>query len=160
MVKINISIDQNTLALLHFNDKDNVLKDEIGKLNWNIDRDVVSINSDITKFGNSLNVSGGIIKSSNFQLDGDLTIDFWVYLYTTSYCEILLSINEYSTQRRVMIQRDGNRNSMYLYEKSGSAKSINGLYNNKWNHVAYVSDYNNGYTYIYKWNSLCNKQLL
>ena len=71
----------NTIALLHFDDPNNIVKDEVSKNKWNIIGSGLSINSTNAKFGNALQFNG---TESYLQLQGgitlgggDFTIDWW-----------------------------------------------------------------------------------
>ena len=140
-----MNIVNNTMALFHFNDPENPLKDELGNLKLTLNSGSATITTDHAKFGKCCNLSGAGITSNEFRLEKNITIDFWCYLYTNSYYEnvIFLNCNQqvYSSRGIIRYYSD---NSFYTTRSNqpGSIVTISNLVNNNLSHIAIVIDDN------------------
>ena len=104
------------ISLLHFDDHNNIFKDEFNNISYYHNSGSLTISEDNKKFGtSSMNLSGGTITTSTFS-----------------------SKNGFTVQRE-------NRNGWFYFYNTGDHMDTTGISvsNNVWNHFAYVYDNNN-----------------
>ena len=133
------------ISLLHFDDHNNIFKDEFNNISYYHNSGSLTISEDNKKFGtSSMNLSGGTITTSTFSSKNGFTVDFWFYTYAYAFYEILFGVNEHSNSNSVRIQRE-NRNGWFYFYNTGDHMDTTGISvsNNVWNHFAYVYDNNN-----------------
>ena len=127
-------------SLLHFNNPDDLAKDEVKGVSWQVDGTVLS--SQDGKFGNCLSLTGrGYLYNSkiDLSLDKEWTLDMWVYsevLKYQTFFEIGTAIHVERGNLKIQLS------SMDYWEKS-----LN-LPLNSWAHFALVNQSQTLYAFV------------
>ena len=131
-------IDKNTVALLHFDDASNILKDEIGKFSW-VSYGTLGLADG--KFNDALLLDASsekyIYTDKNYSIldmspGNDFTVDFWFSCITTRLNLL------FSSTKNVMIGAN-DRDITSLVDTNG--KLIVSVYSNSTGNVSYTSDF-------------------
>ncbi|VBB08143.1 fibronectin type iii [Lucifera butyrica] len=150
-------VDQNTLALLHFEDG---VKDECGN-DWIIQNNGVSISQAQVKDGDGsayFNAIGGMYTdaASKFVFDtGDFTIDFWLYYiqgnYEASFGNVVLLLDSResaNSEQPIYITLDSNYKLAFSIEDKVLTSSAGALKPNEWIHITCVRNTGTGYIFV------------
>ena len=140
-------IDEHTLALLHFDDPNNVGEDVVNKMVWKSSGAKLSNG----KWGNSLIISGRCLTSNSSDVllkissNNPRTIDFWFYTQkkTTQYIYLCGTITNKKMFSLVMVP-DG-----FSFRHYAQTTSVNlSIDTNRWYHIAHVYDGATEYLFI------------
>lgn len=136
-------------SLLHFNDTNNLTKDEIRSVSWTVNGTVSS--SQDGKFSNCLSMDGNGYLQNNtidLSLDKDWTLDMWVYANAFTGDRAFFSVRSmHGNTPRQGIFNEGN--TLYIATKSNSWAAYSlGLPVNEWVHFALVNSSSLLYAFV------------
>ena len=145
-------VDNHTLALLHFDDTDNIIKDEVGVLEW-AKTGSFKLSTDC-KFGAaSLIVSNGYMKSTTSDViskisgDNPRTIDFWSKYQKSSTSESFFYIFGSSTADKAMaLKRTSKLITLTHWDNNRAFEYVSDT--DEWHHFAHVYDGTTEYLFI------------
>lgn len=148
---------KHTIGLMHFDDPNDPFKDDLNNMTWTLRSGSYEITQDHAKFDKCINLKGVNLSTNIFEIQDDITVDFWTYIYTNTDYEILFSINEVNTGYAYSFIRLMAYNFFYISRYHGDGVTpIYALANGNLIHVAMVSDSNNKQMRIYINGKLSN----
>ena len=139
---------KNCISLLHFDNSSNILKDEYSNISWSRSGSQ-SITSTNAKFKTCC-FNNGVIKSNNFNIDNDITVDFWLYSPSYNYYEIPVAFNDLTNNKPYRIQRYDTQNGFYIGRTWGEPSyTIKNMVSCQLQHIAFVHDHKQSALRIY-----------